>query len=553
METTVNFRDAIPSSGKYLCWLFLGIVLLFVLFVRVRLLTVPLERDEGEYAYCGQLLLKGYPPFDKAYNMKFPGASMMYALSMLVFGQTTVGIHIGLLFINVATILLLFAAIRRVFNELVASVAAAVFALLSLSPMLLGTAAHATHFVLLYAMAGFVVMQRALAKDKTPLLWVSGILLGMSIIMKQSGAMFALLALAIVWYHQRVEMEKTFIHSLKTAAKVFVGIMLPVGALFFWMYAAGVFDRFWFWTVQYGSEYAGITSWAEGATNLKMFFMLSFQEYRELWLLALLGALGMWFVGLSRSKKLLVIAAAVFSFLAICPDLNFRGHYFVLFAPTVGLCAGFGAESVRRLITTSLKARRQSWIAPLVIIVAALPGIIRLHLYHFQYTPQLVGEELYPGNPVSESVLVAEYVRQHTTRDDNVAVLGSEPELCFYADRLSASGFLYTYSLMEPQRFNTMMQAEMINEIEKSNPAMLVYYRVKASWLARQESPTEIFRWLERYTRNGYYLTGMVVLPTKEGAAQYFWDEDARRHPPPTGDAIFIFGRKENRGRSQLP
>ena len=39
-------------------WLVILLVLLFVGFIRVRLLDVPLERDEGEYAYAGQLICK---------------------------------------------------------------------------------------------------------------------------------------------------------------------------------------------------------------------------------------------------------------------------------------------------------------------------------------------------------------------------------------------------------------------------------------------------------------------------------------------------------------
>ena len=44
-----------------------------VVFIRIRFLAIPLERDEGEYAYAGQLMLQGIPPYRLAYNMKFPG------------------------------------------------------------------------------------------------------------------------------------------------------------------------------------------------------------------------------------------------------------------------------------------------------------------------------------------------------------------------------------------------------------------------------------------------------------------------------------------------
>jgi hypothetical protein len=58
-----------------------------VVYVRVRLASIPLERDEGEYAYAGQLILDGIPPYVLAYNMKFPGTYYAYA-ALMVFGQT---------------------------------------------------------------------------------------------------------------------------------------------------------------------------------------------------------------------------------------------------------------------------------------------------------------------------------------------------------------------------------------------------------------------------------------------------------------------------------
>ena len=74
-------------------WLVVLVVLLFAGFIRVRLLEMPLERDEGEYAYAGQLILQGYPPYELAYNMKLPGTYFAYAAGMAIFGQTIAGVH----------------------------------------------------------------------------------------------------------------------------------------------------------------------------------------------------------------------------------------------------------------------------------------------------------------------------------------------------------------------------------------------------------------------------------------------------------------------------
>jgi hypothetical protein len=61
-----------------------ALAILFVFIFRVRLRDVPLERDEGEYAYVGQLILQGVPPNKEAYDMKLPGTYAAYAAIMAV-------------------------------------------------------------------------------------------------------------------------------------------------------------------------------------------------------------------------------------------------------------------------------------------------------------------------------------------------------------------------------------------------------------------------------------------------------------------------------------
>src|SRR5512136_3438095 len=91
--------------SKYRPWIAVAIVIAFVAAVRIRLLQIPLERDEGEFAYMGQLMLQGIPPYLLAYNMKFPGIYAAYALMMAIFGQTIAAIHLGLMIVNAIAVI----------------------------------------------------------------------------------------------------------------------------------------------------------------------------------------------------------------------------------------------------------------------------------------------------------------------------------------------------------------------------------------------------------------------------------------------------------------
>jgi len=122
--------------------------------IRIRLLNLPLERDEGEYAYAGQLMLHGIAPYKLAYNMKFPGTYAAYAMIMSLFGQTTVGIHLGLLLVNLATVGLVLLIGLRLVNLETGLAAATTSVVLAINPAVMGLAAHATHFVVLFTLAG---------------------------------------------------------------------------------------------------------------------------------------------------------------------------------------------------------------------------------------------------------------------------------------------------------------------------------------------------------------------------------------------------------------
>jgi len=137
---------------------FLLVILGMVAAIRLRLLDVPLERDEGEFAYAAQLLDQGLSPYAGAYTtmLKLPGTFVSYAGCMALFGQTPAGIHLGVMLINAATTVLVFLLGRRISGAGGGLAAAATFALLSIIPVTLGLAAHATHFVMLPAVAGIL-------------------------------------------------------------------------------------------------------------------------------------------------------------------------------------------------------------------------------------------------------------------------------------------------------------------------------------------------------------------------------------------------------------
>src|ERR1700694_52950 len=135
-EILTSETEQAPSDLRlrYFCYAALVIVVVVFAAIRIRLRTAPLERDEGEYAYAGQLMLQGIPPYKEVYNMKLPGTYATYAVIMALFGQSASAIHRDVALVSAISVFLVFLIGRRLLEEIAGVVAAMVFALLSLSP-----------------------------------------------------------------------------------------------------------------------------------------------------------------------------------------------------------------------------------------------------------------------------------------------------------------------------------------------------------------------------------------------------------------------------------
>lgn len=109
-------------------------------------------------------------------------------------------------------------------------------------------------------------------------------------------------------------------------------------------------------------------------------------------------------------------------------------------------------------------------------------------------SPEAASRELYCNNPFVESIEIAKFVREHTDPSDDIAVLGSKPEIYFYSHRHSATGYIYTYALMEARRYARKMRAQMIQEIEKSRPRLVALFPSRLSLTFRLNPNRLAFR-----------------------------------------------------------
>jgi 4-amino-4-deoxy-L-arabinose transferase-like glycosyltransferase len=469
-------------------WALVFLVILLFALIRFRLREMPLERDEGEYAYAGQLLLKGVPPYLLAYNMKLPGTYAAYALGMAVFGETSAGIHLTLMMVSAATTFLVVLLARRLFGQAAGLAAGASYALLSTSTSVLGLAGHATQFVVLPAVAGTLLLLHAVDSRSRWLIWAAGFLLGSAFVMKQPGFAFVLFGVAYLIGIRRKLVIGELAPFLCGAAAPF---LLTCGLLL----KAGVFDRFWFWTFSYGGQYGSIVSPIYGLGMLIRMIPYAIAPSMLIWAIAAIGFSAVAWDERVRGKAFFLLSFTLFSFLGVSAGFYFRSHYFVLMLPAVAILAGAAATATRF----------KTLLGGLLVASLALT-LFWQRDYFFRMSPLEATRNLYGSNPFPEAIELGQYLHDHTGEQSRIAVLGSEPEIYFYAGRRSATGYIYTYGLMEPQRFAGRMQDEMIQEIESGRPEYMVYVHSPESWLRSRNSDARIFAWSGQFLKSEYDL-----------------------------------------------
>jgi len=522
-------------SKEPIVWGLLIIIVLFAGLVRYRLIDVPLERDEGEYAYTGQLILEGIPPYEGVYSMKLPGIYAAYALLLAVFGQTHQGIHLGLLLINSVTILMVFLLARHLFNSLAGIVSAASFAVLSVSQCVQGVFANAEHFVILFSTAGLLLLLKGCEQNSRWKLFVSGILLALGFTMKQHGVMFCGMAIFIVLFNELLK-KPVFWRKLTLDLSVLsIGMMSVLVILVLILALTGVFDSFWFWTFDYAKAYLAQIPFVTGIQVFRITFLFIILSAPFIWVTVCFGFFSMPFQILHPPRKLFIYLYCLFSFLSICPGLYFRPHYFVLILPCASLLAG----TFSWRLWTEIKGDFPRIAFILFFSICVGHAVIQQYRYLFKMTPFEVCRSTYRCNPFHESPAIATYLQEHTEPQDTIAILGSEPQIFFYSKRRSASGQIYMYPLMEPHDFALQMQKDFIRDIEEKTPKYIIDVQVQASWAQNVLSNTHIIEWKEIFLRSNYTLSGMVEI--YEDKSIYHWDEEIPN--PSSKNHVLIYKR----------
>ena len=525
---------------------FLWSGLLFSLVFHLLWWHFPLVRDEGEFAVIARQILDGIPLYQGAYNYKLPGVSLILALNMLVFGKSVWTVRFTGMLINLLSIWMVYKFSKRFLNRRIAFYSAFFYSLLSNHFAMVGYATMSEQFVALFIVSGLYFL---LSKGKKLHLFISGLMFGLALLMKQS-ILFMLLApfvyLSVQEFPRSALQAKKF---LADSLRIGCGITIPYLLVVTGVYLQGSFTDLWKWTVVFPSEYSAIIPLRYGWIYLKSALKYISYPYRALWLAGLLGFLLFLWQWKSLRQKCIFTIWGLLAFAGVSAGFYYRFHYFYFVLPFPAIMAAFflhfmldrpaaseGGKSPQKAVSY------RNLLTFLILIGLFLYAGKYEFLMPYRFDSRQIVRRVEGRNPYYEMPLIAQKVKPLLKPEDQVLVFGSEAEFYFYVPQKNATGYLFTYEMVKPHPGNLVMQKEYISQAEQHKPKIFLDVDVRTSWLKWDKVPDTIFRWKEVFLKN-YRLAGLVEYDMD--TTLFLWDVSGD-YQPVRENVVRIYSRLEH-------
>ena len=554
-KDAITHRDAINrvSMGnriamrntKYLTYALLAILVLLVIFIRLKLDGIPMERDEGIYAYGGRMILDGKVPYLDFYEQKFPGLFYSYAAIMAIFGRTLEGIHHGFTFLNVVTIVMLFFVGRRLFNDFTGVIVAATFALISLTPYASGFTRQSEHILVFFATAAILSTLKAL--DTNRLLWfvLAGVMACLSLLVKTNGVFYIImLGLSMVIYYaliKPIDWKKLLLNIGTYSVAVFAtfGLMCLV------MAAQGALGEMWYFAVEFPRTYLSAVPFDVGMSFLQQFGGKVVNGYLPFWIIAACGVFLLFFTKENLHKKIWMPIWAALAFMTVTPGFRFYGHYWLMVMPILAVLVGAAFYGLQSL----LKGRGKmlaTLIPALIFGLIFIQNIASHSSYYFDPNYENIIRDTYGMNPFPEAKVIGDKLKPMAKKGDKILLFGSEPQLYIYTGMDAPNRHAYFTHLVSDAtktRANDW-QKEYIDNLNTEKPRFIVIFQNQVSLGVKPNANRAILDFIGNYLNNDYQKIGNVDILGRDNTL-YNWDiQQVQTYKPRSSSFIDIFELK---------
>jgi hypothetical protein len=482
-------------------WLALLAVALVAIALRARVADLPFERDEGEYAYVAWRWLAGDVPYRDAFDQKPPGIFAFYAAAFAVGGESPAAVRWAAQIWLLGALACVAALGARLANPAAGVAAAIAGVALTSDPSWLGNAINTEQIATLpLALGAWLAWTADGARLATARAAALGLCAAGAILLKPVTAPIVAFEIATALVRSRARGAA----SLGIAT----GGALALGATLGWFAAHGALAALLDAVVWNNLDYAGATPLAQYPVYFAAQFRPTLGPLGPLYGAALLAPLALRTRTIGAARLAWIAAWLAASLLAVSAGGYFRQHYFALAMPPLALLAGIGLDALVRTILGARFVARLA--APFAAAVLLGWSVAVGWWYYGPATPAAKLHRIYGSNPFPEAPALGAWLASRAADDDRIFVYGSEPQLLFYAQRPSASRYIFVYPLMMPLPASAARQRETLAELDAAPPRFVVGVFVRTSTLEQPGTPPELERGLRERIERDYEVAAVV-------------------------------------------
>jgi len=531
-------------NGDWGLYALLGISGLCFFITRFKLLAIPLERDEGSFAYIGHWLFRGKELYIDMLDSKLPGLYTYYGFFTTLFGYDASGVHMGLLVANVVSGICFYVLLKEIFNRYIAGIATSLFLWMIVSPNIFGFAAHATQLLLPFILGGFLLFWKGIQKNKLYLFFLSGLLIGLAFTIKQQSAVFGIL-IAAIWWPARMSWNKKENSRLPILEWIMLGVggLLPAISVFIYFQMSGHFDLFYEWTVIQPMNLAASMKdpWYK---NLAIFLPRVIEGFAGVWIAAGLGLILVFISGHKKFSLTFSIAFGVIGLLSVIIGAAYYQHYFAVAIPGIALLAACTIYWVSQKTGKFGPALGTGITAILVII--SLSGRTD---YYFRPDYAKIHFENYGRNMFPEIETIGKELQKRAPAGSTIGVMGSEPELLVAADRASCTKHLMVYAMLFDPVRSPPMQQEYIKELQDCAPEYIVWNTTTGSWAPNYDK-LAFFEQLMQWVETNYATVGLAE-SRDASPGVVVWDHELENYQSENDYKVIVLQKRPTPGVPQ--
>lgn len=516
---------ASPRASLREHWPIFAVAALLCFSLRALALEVPLERDEGEYAYMAQRLLAGEVPYRDVFNQKPPGIFLAYLPAVWVAGTSVAAIHITAAIWTLWGGFFLFLIVRSFCGARGAALSLLLYSVLTICPEWQALAANTEIFMLTPILGATWCLLRAWESSRAGWWFGAGICAMLAALFKQVAMTHAAwLALWSLWEWRRRRSEIAP-RAILRGGGLFLAGFCGTAALVLALFALrGAGQDFLDCVLWHNLKYSRQLGWAQVKEILPQEFRAQGATLWGFWLLTC-GAMCDWRAA-HRRVALFLTGWLVCALLGVSVGFYFRPHYFVQLAPVFAFAA---AVTLDRLVEFAWKSTSRGTTAKLTAalgVVALLPWAVPNFNFWLRTSPAWKSRALYGQNPFPESAEIARQIRVRTEPQDRILIFGSEPQILFLAERRSATRYILFYPLLMDLPETLPRQEVAFHEIQQSAPQSILLTNLEASLLPQKNAP----RFLNEQIRkilDDYHLVGFRQFDNRRRQGELVFQEDA--------------------------